>query len=107
MRDLKEDGLIKVKWIPTEDNSSDLFTKNLFGPLFEKHASVYVGVDKYMQYVNDSHGEVGVRGLQGESVAGQANRDAGRANQGAGLASRGVNRDPFVGSVTTFVGSVA
>ena len=67
LRDLKEDGLIKVKWIPTEDNSTDLFTKNLFGPLFEKHASVYVGVDKYMQYVH-AHDAVGVRQLQGENV---------------------------------------
>ena len=59
--------MIKVKWIPTEDNSTDLFTKNLFGPLFEKHASVYVGVDKYMQYVY-AHDAVGVQKLQGESV---------------------------------------
>ena len=38
----KEQGLIKVEWIPTAENSTDLFTKNLQGPLFEKHASVYV-----------------------------------------------------------------
>jgi hypothetical protein len=30
--------------------SSDLFTKNLSRPLFEKHVKVYYcGVDKYMQ----------------------------------------------------------
>ena len=39
---LKEQGLIKVELIPTAENSTDLFTKNLQGPLFEKHASVYV-----------------------------------------------------------------
>ena len=27
--------------------TADLFTKNLSGPLFEKHASEYVGKDKY------------------------------------------------------------
>ena len=31
-----------MEWIPTTENSTDLFTKNLQGPLFEKHASVYV-----------------------------------------------------------------
>jgi len=48
LRELNEDGIISVKWIPTDDNSSDLFTKNLSGPAFEKHASVYVGKDEYM-----------------------------------------------------------
>ena len=27
--------------------TADLFTKNLSGPLFEKHTSEYVGKDKY------------------------------------------------------------
>jgi len=48
LRELNEDGIISVKWILTEDNSSDLYTKNLSGPAFEKHASVYVGKDEYM-----------------------------------------------------------
>jgi hypothetical protein len=50
LRDLKEDGLVRVKWIPTEENSVDVFTKNLFGPLYEKHITTYVGTDQYMQY---------------------------------------------------------
>jgi hypothetical protein len=41
LRDLKEDGIIWFKWIPGDSNSSDLFTKNLGGPLFEKHLSTY------------------------------------------------------------------
>jgi len=54
--------LLRVVWIPTSVNSSDHFTKNLTGPLFEKHASVYVsGGDSA-----DS---------QGESVRGQTKRD--------------------------------
>jgi len=62
LRELKEQGLLRVVWIPTSVNSSDLFTKNLTGPLFEKHASVYVsGGDSA-----DS---------QGESVGGQTKRD--------------------------------
>jgi hypothetical protein len=47
LRDLKEDGIIKTQWIPTLENSADLFTKNLYGPLFEKHT--YVGIDMYME----------------------------------------------------------
>jgi hypothetical protein len=43
LRDLKEDGIIWSTWIPGESNSSDLFTKNLGGPLFEKHLSTYCG----------------------------------------------------------------
>ena len=43
LRDLKEEGIIKFKWISTKENSSDLFTKNLGGPLFEKHTAVYCG----------------------------------------------------------------
>jgi hypothetical protein len=42
LRELKEQGLLRVEWIPTDENSSDLFTKNLPGPLFNKHSSDYV-----------------------------------------------------------------
>ena len=44
----KEDGILVVEWIPTDTNDSDLFTKNLDGPLFKKFAKVYVGEDEYM-----------------------------------------------------------
>ena len=43
LRDLKEQGLVKIEWIPTEEMSSDLFAKNLGGPLFDKHMSVCCG----------------------------------------------------------------
>jgi hypothetical protein len=42
LRELKEEGVLKVIWFPTNDNSSDMFTKNLMGPMFEKHSKVYV-----------------------------------------------------------------
>ena len=41
LRDLKDEGLILTKWMSGDDMSSDLFTKNLPGPLFAKHAKVY------------------------------------------------------------------
>ena len=56
LRDLKEEGIIEVQWIAGDSNSADLFTKNLEGPLFEKHARVYCGDDEYMkdaQHVGD------------------------------------------------------
>jgi hypothetical protein len=81
LRDLKEDGLVVVKWISTDDNSSDLFTKNLYGPAFEKHAATFVGVDQYMQYINkngllmacvgtDNLSLIDRQGAQGEGVGG-------------------------------------
>ena len=42
LRELKEQGIIKVVWIATGENSADVFTKNLHGPLFERHANVFV-----------------------------------------------------------------
>jgi Reverse transcriptase (RNA-dependent DNA polymerase) len=66
LRELKEDGLIVTKWIATDDNSADIFTKNLSGPAFEKHASVYVGVDQYMQHIGFES-----TATRGEGVGGQ------------------------------------
>jgi hypothetical protein len=47
LRELKEQGLLKVKWLNSESNTSDIFTKNLGGPLFNQHASVICGADEY------------------------------------------------------------
>ena len=41
LREMKEQGLIVVKWCSGDSNESDLFTKNLGGPDFEKHAGVF------------------------------------------------------------------
>ena len=48
LRELKEEGVIICDWISGNDNPSDIFTKNLQGPLFNKHGSVFVGQDEYM-----------------------------------------------------------
>ena len=42
LRELKEEGPLRVMWCSGDQNSSDLFTKNLQVPLFEKHAATYV-----------------------------------------------------------------
>jgi hypothetical protein len=62
LRDLQEDGILVVRWIAGPENSSDLLTKNLPGPLFEKHASVFCGVDEYMQYEQAAAAAETVRG---------------------------------------------
>jgi hypothetical protein len=46
---LKEEGIIVCDWVSGEKNSADLFTKNLAGPVFDKHTSVFVGRDQYMK----------------------------------------------------------
>ena len=40
-------GRTKVIWVAGCDNDADIFTKNLDGPLFERFAQVFVGVDEY------------------------------------------------------------
>ena len=47
LRELKEEGTLIVKWISNEFMSSDIFTKNLGGKDFKKHATTYVGDDEY------------------------------------------------------------
>jgi hypothetical protein len=44
LRELKEQGLLRVVWIPMDENSANLFTKNSPGPLFEKHVNVLLAM---------------------------------------------------------------
>jgi hypothetical protein len=46
LRELEEEGVIEVKWIPGNKNSVDLFTKNLATKDFEKHTMEYCGYDE-------------------------------------------------------------
>ena len=39
LRELKEEGVIDIQWMSGKENLADLFTKNLGGSDFEKHAS--------------------------------------------------------------------
>jgi hypothetical protein len=45
LREWKEQGLLKVKRLNSENNTSDIFTKNLGGPLFTQHACPFRGVE--------------------------------------------------------------
>ena len=48
LRDLKEDKIVLVMWVPNTEMTSDVFTKNLTPKMFTKHARVLVGNDVYM-----------------------------------------------------------
>jgi hypothetical protein len=43
IRELKEAGILEIKWIRSEDNCADIFTKNLDGTTFQKHNAVFCG----------------------------------------------------------------
>ena len=45
LREMKEKGVIKVEWICSENNCSDIFTKNLSGAIFKKHIKRFCGND--------------------------------------------------------------
>ena len=47
LRELKAQGLVRVVWKSGAEMTPDLMTKNLPGPLFEKHVSGYVREDEY------------------------------------------------------------
>ncbi len=42
IRELKEQGILEVKWIAGQDNPADLFTKNLDGTTYKKHQAKFV-----------------------------------------------------------------
>ena len=47
LRQLKEENILVCKWISGTENPVDMFTKNLAGPAFNKHAKVFTGEDEY------------------------------------------------------------
>ena len=46
IRELKEAGILEIKWIAGNENTSNLFTKNLDRTTFQKYASVFNGLDE-------------------------------------------------------------
>jgi hypothetical protein len=50
LRELKEQGLIVVKWLASEDNTADMMTKNLGGHNFVNHDLTVCGNDEYYAY---------------------------------------------------------
>jgi hypothetical protein len=47
LQELKEQGLIEVNWLASEDNTSDMMTKHLGGQTFMHHTQTVCGNDEY------------------------------------------------------------
>ena len=43
LRELKEAGILAIKWIAGAVNEADIFTKNLDGPIFQGFTRVFKG----------------------------------------------------------------
>lgn len=59
LREMKEAGIIKIKWLPTATNDVDIFTKNTDGPTFMKHFKSFVSNKKYVTIEGGSEEGVG------------------------------------------------
>jgi hypothetical protein len=57
LRELKEEGLIEVHWIPCERMTADVLTKNLASAEFEKHNSSFVSDEMYWSHEGESVGD--------------------------------------------------
>ena len=57
LQELVDCRVIKLKFVRSEENVSDIFTKNLAGPLFQKHAKTLCGDDGYEMVENEDEGE--------------------------------------------------
>jgi hypothetical protein len=60
LRELKEWGLLKIKFVPGSQMCADLLTKNLPGPLFSKHSEYFVS-DARMAVDEDSQARESAR----------------------------------------------
>jgi hypothetical protein len=49
LRELKDLGLLVVKFVPGDENDADIFTKNTSAAVFERHIPKFIGVDEYME----------------------------------------------------------
>ena len=46
LRELKEQGVLSIKWQPTKENESDIFTKNVDNATFDRHLLAFVDNNK-------------------------------------------------------------
>ena len=64
--EIKESKVMDIRWIKGSENNTDVFTKNLDGPDFEKCIRTLVGQDVYMKsYTSEQQGcQEGSQGTQ-------------------------------------------
>ena len=51
VQELKEQGVLEIKWIKSEDNCADLFTKNLGTKMYQKHGNVFKSLQDLQIYL--------------------------------------------------------
>ena len=54
LRELKEQGLLVIRYVKGDDNDSDIFTKNTSSKVFKRHIPKFVGTDEYMSSSSES-----------------------------------------------------
>jgi hypothetical protein len=59
LRELKDQVLLTIRYIPGDDKNSNIFTKNLTAVVFNHHIPHYLGLDDYVQ-------------VQGQALSGEA-----------------------------------
>jgi hypothetical protein len=47
LKELKEAGILVIKWIAGTDNEAGIFTKNLDGPTFQRYTNIFTGGTDY------------------------------------------------------------
>jgi hypothetical protein len=62
VREFVFDKFIKVVFVKSEENKSDMFTKNVSSDLYEKHKNAYIMMREEIDLENWSIGRKGVRG---------------------------------------------
>ena len=57
VRELIEDGIVKIEFVRSENNDSDIFTKNLGKELFTKHSNKFMKSDENIENKNSTQSE--------------------------------------------------
>ena len=55
MMEFIEDGFLKIIFVKSEDNVSNILTKNVSGETYESHVDKYVAEWSYWNGTNDAH----------------------------------------------------
>ena len=61
LQELKDQGLLVIKFVPGDLNTAEILTKNTTGSIFERHIPNLVGIDEYMKTEPESQAKEGVR----------------------------------------------
>jgi len=89
LRELKEWGVLAIEYMPGSEMSTDLFTKNLPGPLFAKHSHYYMTEDDMQAEQQQARETAGISNLAGGVVR---RADLNEARGGPAVQSEGATQ---------------